>query len=173
MRNRPLMYFCLGVVVATVPLYLVACGDWAYPTVADINTLAAADHEFVAGEHQTTRDQMSAEHTVQTPEQSAALAQVNADAAAAVRELRDKVDAVQAKGADLGGLGGASLWEWLVTAMGGGGLLGWITNLFKPSRATGQINDLEKDTTSRIAALELALATAAKPGAAVPSDSPG
>ncbi len=174
MRRKMFVMFGLGMGAAALPLYLAAC---MFPTTSDVNAMADADHEFVAGEHQATRNQMTEEHTIQTPEASTLLAQVNADAAAAVLELRKRVDAVEAKGAalsDFGEFGGMNDWiTGLAALLSGGSIWGLITGLFKPSRATARIDSLEKSTTDRIAIIELALATAAKAGAAVPSDGPG
>lgn len=152
MRRKLFGMFCLGMGAAALPLYLVACG--VFPTTTDVNTLTKADHKYVAGEHQATRDQMTEEHGIQTPDLVVALMQVNADAAAAVKELRERVDAVEAKGVDIGSLGGAN---GLAAALLG--LLGLGT--------VGTVVSRKQN------ALELKLATAAKAGAAVPSDSPG
>lgn len=152
MRRKLFGMFCLGMGAAALPLYLVACG--VFPTTTDVNALTKADHEYVAGEHQATRDQMTEEHGIQTPDLVVALMQVNADAAAAVKELRERVDAVEAEGVDIGSLGGAN---GLAAALLG--LLGLGTVSTVVSRKQN--------------ALELKLATAAKAGAAVPSDGPG
>lgn len=174
MRRKMFVMFGLGVGVAALPLYLVAC---MFPTTADVNTLTLADHEFVAGEHKEIRDQMTAEHGIQTPEVLELLSQVNADAAAAVKLLRTRVDSIEAKGAqlsDFGEFGGMNDWiTGLAALLSGGSIWGVISGLFKPSRATARIDGLEKSITDRIAALELKLATAAKAGAPIPSDGPG
>lgn len=171
MRRKMLGMFCLGVGVAVLPLYLVACG--VFPTTEDINTLTTADHEFVAGEHQTTRDQMTAEHGVQTPEAVELLAQVNADAVAAVLELRAHVDAVEAKGAEISDFGSLNDWiTGLAVLLSGGGAATLLSGRSQPSRATTRIDELERYLRDRIAGLELALATAAKAGAPIPSDGP-
>ena len=87
------------------------------------------------------------------------------------------MDAVEAKGAglsDFGEFGGMNDWiTGLAALLSGGSIWTVISGLFKPSRATARIDSLEKSTTERIASLELLLATAAKAGAAVPSDGPG
>lgn len=175
MRWKMFLMFCLGI-LAAVPMYSVAgCG--VFPSKDDVNTLTSADHEFVAGEHKEIRDQMTAEHGIQTPEAVDLLARVNADAAAAVLKLRERVDAVEARGAELsdfGEFGGMNDWiTGLAALLSGGSIWGVISGLFKPSRATARIDGLEKSTADRIAALELALATAAKAGAPIPSDGPG
>lgn len=171
MRRKMFGMFCLGVCVAVLPLYLAAC---MFPTTADVNEMAKADHEWVAGEHKAIRDQMTEEHAIQTPDQAALLAQVNSDAAAAVLKLRARVDAVEAKGADLTTFGGMNDWmTGLAALLGGGSLWSVVSGMFKPSRATARIDALDKSTTERISALELALATAAKAGAPLPSDGPG
>ncbi len=172
MRRKMFLMFGLGMMAAALPLYVVACG--IFPSKDDVNTLQRADHTYVAGEHQATRDQMTEQHTIQTPEAADLLAQVNADAAAAVKELLERVLAVEAQGADLGEFGGMNDWiTALAVLLSGGTLGGVVSGMGKPSRATPRIDALEKATTERIATLELALATAAKAGAPIPSDGPG
>ena len=70
-----------------------------------------------------------------------------------------QADKTKAKGVSLLGVGGGGWWSLIVTLMGGGGLLGWISNIFKPSRATNRINDLE-----------MKLAEASKVGSRIPTD---
>lgn len=172
MRRKMCAMFCLGMGAAALPLYLVACG--VFPTTHDVNRLTTADHEFVAGEHQATRNQMTEEHKIQTPDAVDLLAQVNADAAAAVQELRVRVDAVLAQGAELSDFG--SLNDWITgvaVLLSGGGAGTLLLGRSKPSRATTRIDELERHLRDKIASLELDLATAAKPGSAMPSDGPG
>lgn len=176
MRRKMFGMFCLGMGTAALPLYLVACG--IFPTTKDFNAGAKAEREHVAGEHDATRKQMDEQHKIQTPDKLDLLAQVNADAVAAMKLLRERVAAVEAQGATLddftGEFGGMNDWiTGLAALLSGGSIWGVISGLFKPSRATARINGLEKSTTERIAAIELSLATAAKSGAAVPSDGPG
>lgn len=171
--NRKLFgVFCLGMGAAALPLYLVACG--VFPTTNDVNMLAMADHAFVASEHETIRDQMTAEHGIQTPAAVDLLAQVNADAAVAVQQLRERVDAVVASGAELSDFGSLNDWITALAALlAGGGAASLVSGRSRPSRATTRIDELERHLRDKIATLELALATAAKAGAAVPSDGLG
>lgn len=172
MRRKMFGMFCLGMGAAALPLYLLACG--VFPTVDDVTKLARADHAFVADEHEAIRDQMTEEHTIQTPEQMDLLIQVNADTKAAVTKLRERVDAVEATGAELSDFGSLNDWVTALAALvAGGGAASVVSGRSKPSRATPRIDELELYLRDRIAAIDLSLATAAKAGAAVPSDGPG
>ena len=171
--RSPVTAGCLIGLLLVVPLfYGSGCEAFNFPTVEDVNTLAEADHEFIAEEHKAIRNQMTDEHVVQTPALQSDLVAINANYMAVVKTLRERVDAVEAQGVSIGSFGGANDWITALAGMLGlGGAWGWISNLFKPSRATGAIADLEKSTTARIAQLEKALATAAGAGKEVPSDS--
>ena len=149
MRRKRLRAFCLGVGVAVLPLYLGAC---MFPTLDDFNRGADAERKHVAGEHDATRQLMTEQHKIQTPEQSALLAQVNADAVVAIEKLREEVAAVKAEGI-MGGLGGNGTISAALAALLGLGALGTVV-------------------TRKQTALELKLATAAKAGEQVPSDAP-
>lgn len=138
------MGLLLGCILA-IPLYF-GCEALNFPTVKDVNTMADADHEFVAAEHAAIVDAMTEQHAIQDPAAREAIEAITAQYNALAAQLRAKAAETTAKGVSLGGLGigDGGLWSWLVTLMGGGGILGWVTNLFKPSRATGRIDDLEK-----------------------------
>ena len=177
MRRKLFGMFCLGLSVAVLPLYLGAC---MFPTTADMTAMAKADHDWVADEHEAIRDQMTMEHTVQTPEFSEELIAINDNYMAVVTELRARVDAVEAKGLSLEELsGGFDIDIWGLLGMISPGLAGvglWLQNLLKPSRAAGQVSKLEADavaTAKELADLKMELATAAKAGAPIPSDEPG
>lgn len=146
------MYLC-GVVILAA-----GCEGFLFPTVKDINTLAEADHEFVAGLHEGTADLMTEQHAAMTPELAEAFGVMTSQYNDVVARLKEKAGGAKAEGVSVGGLGGNG-----VTGFVGGILdllgLGWIATLFLPSRAT-----------KKITALELALAQAAKSGALVPSD---
>lgn len=168
MRKRRWLILCGALLITT------GC----FPTTDDVNRLTKADHEFVAEEHKAIRDQMTLEHTVQTPEFSEELIAINDNYMAVVTELRKRVDAVEAKGLSLEELGGGfDIDIWGLLGMISPGLAGvglWLQNLLKPSRAAVQVSKLESDavaTAKELADLKMQLSTAAKPGASVPSDS--
>lgn len=146
--------WCLGAAV----LLAGGCEAFNFPTVKDVNALAEADHEFVAGLHDAGNDLMTDQHAAMTPELAEALAIMQAQYEDVSAQLQARASGTKAAGLSVGGLGGNG-----VTGFIGGLLdilgLGWVATLFMPSRATKKISEIE-----------LALATAAKAGEEIPSD---
>ncbi len=148
-RNWGPMLIALPVLWMSGTVWLVGCGpDIMYPTVTDVNERSKAQNEFIAGENQATRDQMQEEHGIQSPELVDALAQVSADAAFAIKQLRERVDAVEAKGADVGDLGsfgelGGGLIPKLLSMFGFGSLIPIYSMFFGKSRAQKEIDELK------------------------------
>ena len=159
---------CFLGTVAAVGLGAVVVG--CYPTTEDVNTMARADHDFVAGEHQATRDLMTDQHGIQDPAAAEAMLAMNDNFSAVVQQLRERVDVVEATGpaVGLGGVGADDTIPWLLGLFN----LGWLYPFIKgfgKSRASDEVAQATADITG----IKLDLATAAKGGAAVPSDGPG
>ncbi len=152
--------WCLGAVILASVAWA-GCEAFNFPTVEDVNTLTAADHEFVAGLHDAGSELMTEQHGAMTPELTEAFAAMKGQYNDLAAQLASRASETKASGLSIGGLGG--LGGNGVTGFIGGLLdmlgLGWIATLFLPSRAT-----------KKIAALELDLATAAKAGEMIPSD---
>jgi hypothetical protein len=151
--------------VAALPLYLVAC----YPTTDDVNSMAAAEREYAAGLHEGTVDTMTEQHAAMTPELRAEFEAMRGQYAAVVSQLKDRAGETVATGPSVGGIGeNDELIPWLLGLFN----LGWLYPFIKgfgKSRASDEV----AQATSDITAIKLDLATAAKPGAAVPSDVAG
>ena len=171
MKKRTWLYVYLGLFVTT-PFLVSGCAEFMWPTVKDVNALTRADHEFVAEEHKAICDQMTDEHAIQTPALAADLVAINDNYMAVVTKLRERVDAVEAKGASVGGLNGGF---WAIIGAMFPGLAGvglWFRNLVKPSRAAGAVSSLETNvlaTSKELSDLKLALAKSAATGELLPS----
>lgn len=139
------------------------CDEVMFPTVADVNTLADAEREFQMSLQQGTVDAMTEQHAIQDPAVRSELELVRGQYDALAAQLKERADAVRAKGLDvvaLGSFGGANDWFTAIAGLFGfGGIAGWLSNLLKPSRATKRIDELENR-----------LAVAAPAGESFPGD---
>lgn len=163
MRKRRWWILCAAILVAA------GCQIVPFPTTDDMDRATEADHNFVSGEHEGIVDAFTKQHALQNPELSPELQAVVEEYKLAVVELRALADEVKAEGFDIMGTEGMAM---LLAAFPGVGL--WLRETRKPSRSAGQVAQLEAHASVRkdeIAELRLALATASKPGAAMPSDS--
>ncbi len=143
-----------------------------FPTTDDVNEMQRADHDFVSGEHAGIVDAFTKQHEIQnpdlSPEMQAVVGQYNALAA----QLRLIADETKAEGLDVTE---TELWSMAVAAFPGLAGVGlWLRESRKPSRSAEAVAKLEaaaSESANELTALRLALATAGKPGAAMPSDS--
>ncbi len=142
--------------------------EFMWPTVADVNMLTAADHDFVADGHAEIVAVITAQHELQTPELAPELQIVIEQYQLAVVELRALADEIKAEGLDT-----TELAALAVAAFPGLGGLVWLNRQkAQPSRSSDKVAKLESDaieSNKKVHALELALATAAGAGSAVPS----
>lgn len=171
--------FCILGIAASI-----STGGCMFPTKGDVNDMRQSDLEHREGLAAGTVSTMTEQHKAMTePEVDARLEAMAARFMSEIKVLRAEADKAVATGPDFGdlgegigglaGLGANDIITGIIGLLTGGSLWSIIGGMFKPSRATPRIDALEKSTTDRIKEIELALATAAKAGAAVPSDGPG
>ena len=163
-RAKEIVTVCLWLFLCVAVMYTCfGCEEVMFPTVADVNTLAEAEREFQMSLQRGTVDAMTEQHAIQDPAVRTELEMVRGQYDALAAQLKERADAAKAKGIDIGALGsfgGANDWFTVIAGLFGfGGIAGWLSNLFKPSRAT-----------KRIDALENRLAVAAPEGEAFPGD---
>ena len=154
MRKRRWWILCVSLLVA------VGC----YPTTADVNTMAAAERDYVAGLHNAGNELMTEQHSAMTPELAEAFAAMQGQYNDLSAQLRANAAETTAEGVSLGGASGFGI-EWLLGVFN----LGWLYPFIKgfgKSRASVEVAKATDDIT----AIKLGLATAAKPGEAMPSD---
>ncbi len=150
---------------------LFGCETFNFPTVDDVNRMEDASRAFTAGEHEGIVDAMTEQHKIQDPALRAELDAIVGQYISLAAQLDERAAEVKAEGVDLMGTTG---WAMLVSAFPGLAGLGlFARNATRPSRAAEQVAQLESaasESDKELNAVKLALATAAKSGAAIPSD---
>lgn len=163
--KRRIVLSSVSLGAAVMLLGLVAC----YPTTDDMNRVVAAGREYQAGLHQGTVDVMTEQHAAMTPELRAEFEAMRVQYDAMAAQLKAAAGEVVATGPAIGGLSeNDELIPWLLGLFN----LGWLYPFIKgfgKSRSSTEV----AQATADITAIKLDLATAAQPGAAVPSDGPG
>ena len=160
--------FCCGF-SATVLVGL-ACDSIMYPTVDNVRTLNEANLDYQQGLQESTVETMTDQHGRMSPENQEWFDAMLAQNAQFVSELKDVAvsKAAVVSGPEIGNLGGAEggIVEWGFNLVGLGWLIPFWNMFFGKSRGTKDIVNLKDE----ISALKLKLATAAKTGADMPSD---
>lgn len=135
------LWICLCLSLLT-PL---ACDEIMYPTVADVNTLAEADHEFVSGLHEAGNQLMTEQHSAMTPELAEAFAVMQQQYNELSLQLKTQAGKVQAEGPSIGGLSGfgGGVVPSLLSMFGLGSLIPIWNMFFGKSRASQDITDLK------------------------------
>lgn len=153
-------------------LVAAGCGAFNFPTVNDVNRMEEASRAHTAGEHEGMVGAMTEQHKLQAPALRAELDAIVGQYESLAAQLEERAAEVKAEGVDLMGTNG---WAMLVSAFPGLAGVGlWARNATKPSRSAEQVAKLESAASAsdkELAAVKLALATAAKAGAPIPSDS--
>ncbi len=166
-KNEFLTYLCWTLMCCGV---VYTCTSCMFPTNDDVNRLTRADHDFVSGEHSEIVESFTEQFVLQSPELAPELRAVVDQYNSAVAELRVLADEVTSEGLDA-----TELVALVAASVPGLGGLVWLNReKTKPSRSAEKVAKLESDLSEAIkelAEVKLALATAAKVGAAMPSDS--
>lgn len=100
--------WCLGVVILASMAWA-GCEAFNFPTVKDVNTMAEADHEFVAGLHDAGNDLMTEQHAAMTPELAEAFAAMKGQYDDLAAQLASRASGAKATGVSVGGLGGGEI----------------------------------------------------------------
>lgn len=153
--------------------WLMLCGTLLiagcmFPTTDDVNRMQDSEREYVGGLHDASNALMTEQHTAMTPELAEAFAAMKTQYNDLTAQLAAKAGEAKASGVDLGALGGDAGGigiEWILGLFN----LGWLYPFIKgfgKSRASTEVAKATEDITE----IKLGLATAAKTGAAMPSD---
>lgn len=158
MRKRRWLILCGALLITT------GC----FPTTDDMDNALEAGREYTGGLHEASDDLMTQQHSAMAPELHDPFADMLVEAIEKGKALAATAGETKASGDVLagvgGGFGGIGI-EWILGLFN----LGWLYPFIKgfgKSRASDEV----AKATSDITAMKLELATAAKPGAAVPSD---
>ena len=166
MFRRKNLITCLGYVLL-IGVTVYTCAG-CFPTTKDVNNLAEAERTFQQGLSEGVVETMTEQHAAMTPELADAFAVMQGQYNELSAQLKAKASQAKASGPDIGALGGSGsgILQWILGLFN----LGWLYPFIKgfgKSRASGEVDALKNE----VAALKLNLATAAKPGSDMPSDS--